>query len=143
MTQYARIDQGVVVELFETEADIATLFHPDLLWARCDGQGDVAEGWTYTNETFAPPLAIDPATSVPELVSMMQVRLAMLNAGLLDQAQAAVDGMTSEAGKAAQIQWQYALEVRREWPLVASLQKALKLSDKALDSLFVAAAAIH
>ncbi|UFH49935.1 hypothetical protein [Pseudomonas sp. KNUC1026] len=143
MTKYARIDQGVVMELFETEADIATLFHPDLVWVRCDGQQDVAEGWTYTSETFAPARVIDPATSVPELVSMMQLRLAMLNAGLLDRAQAAVDGMTGEAGRTTQIQWQYAQQVRRDWPLLASLQKALKLNDKALDNLFIAAAAIR
>lgn len=32
MKTYARIDHGIVMELFSTDADIADLFHPDLVW---------------------------------------------------------------------------------------------------------------
>lgn len=81
--------------------------------------------------------------SVPSSVTMMQARLAMLNAGLLDKVEEAIAAMTGDEGKTAQIQWQFAQQVRRDWPLVASLQKALKLSDKAADDLFIAAAAIE
>lgn len=81
--------------------------------------------------------------AVPSSVTMMQARLAMLAAGLLDKAEAAIAGMQGDEGKAAQIQWGYAQYVRRDWPLIASLQKALQLNDKALDNLFIAAAAIR
>ncbi|MFC4431394.1 tail fiber assembly protein [Cupriavidus respiraculi] len=32
MKTYARIDQGIVVELLHTEGNIAEMFHPDLVW---------------------------------------------------------------------------------------------------------------
>lgn len=32
MKTYARIESGVVVELFETDGDITQMFHPDLVW---------------------------------------------------------------------------------------------------------------
>jgi len=32
MKTYARIDKGIVMEIFSTDADIATLFHPELVW---------------------------------------------------------------------------------------------------------------
>lgn len=30
--KYARIYEGQVVELFETDGDITAMFHPDLIW---------------------------------------------------------------------------------------------------------------
>lgn len=32
MKIYARIDKGIVMEMFSTDADIADLFHPELVW---------------------------------------------------------------------------------------------------------------
>ena len=32
MSVYARIDESIVVEFFETDGDISTMFHPDWLW---------------------------------------------------------------------------------------------------------------
>lgn len=86
------------------------------------------------------PAALTPI--VPTSVTMMQARLAMLSAGLLDKAQDALDAMEGDEGKAARIQWQYASEVRRDWPLVASLQTGLGLTDTQVDQLFITAAAI-
>lgn len=47
MRTYARIDEGIVMELFSTDGDMAEMFHPDLVWV------DVTEvvprpvqGWT-------------------------------------------------------------------------------------------------
>lgn len=92
------------------------------------------------------PVLQDPPTPatppVPTSVTMMQARLAMLSAGLLDKVQTAIDAMPGDEGKAARIQWQYAVDVRRDWPLVAHLQKSLGLTDKQADELFIAAGAI-
>ncbi|MDT3722899.1 hypothetical protein [Pseudomonas oryzihabitans] len=82
------------------------------------------------------------APAVPIAVSMMQARLAMLDAGVLDKVQTAIDAMVGADGQAARIQWQFAMEVRRDWPLVATLQKSLGLTDKQVDELFLTAAAI-
>ena len=77
------------------------------------------------------------APPVPASVSPRQARLAIESAGLTAQVEAAVES----AGTAARIAWDYALEVRRDDPLLVQLATALGLSDGDLDQLFVAAAA--
>ncbi|WP_263264032.1 DUF4376 domain-containing protein [Pseudomonas sp. RIT-PI-S] len=57
MTHYARVENGLVAELFETDADISTLFHPDLVWVSCEGVDGVDIGWTYAKKKFAAPQA--------------------------------------------------------------------------------------
>ena len=73
---------------------------------------------------------------VPEVVSMRQAKLALLQADLLD----AVDAAMQSADRAAQIEWEYAQEVRRDWPTLLVVQTALGLTDEQIDGLFVAAA---
>jgi hypothetical protein len=80
---------------------------------------------------------------VPESVTMMQARLAMLNIGILDDVISAIAAMTGDEGKEAQIQWEYAMDVRRDWPLVSALGSAMSLTDKQIDDLFMAAGAIQ
>jgi len=58
MTLYARIYEGTVQELFETELDITTLFHPELQWVEVKKGQDIAEGWLWTADGgFSPPPA--------------------------------------------------------------------------------------
>ncbi|HWT68072.1 MAG TPA: tail fiber assembly protein [Pseudomonas sp.] len=46
MMDYVRVDNGVVVELFNTDLDISELFHPDLLWIDVSGiEPKPQEGW--------------------------------------------------------------------------------------------------
>lgn len=78
------------------------------------------------------------------IVSMRQARLALLGAGLLASVDAAIDDIPDASAKAAaQIDWEYATEVRRISPLIASLGPVLKLTDEQIDALFEAAAAIQ
>jgi hypothetical protein len=79
---------------------------------------------------------------VPDFVSMRQARLALLSAGLLDSVEAAIAGLSGDAGKAARIEWEYATEIRRNNPLFAQLSAALGLSGEALDQLFIQAATL-
>lgn len=77
---------------------------------------------------------------VPQTVDMRQARLALLDAGLLDNVAAALAAITEEKErKAAQIEWEYGLAVRRTSPLIAGLAGGLGLSDDQLDALFTAA----
>jgi hypothetical protein len=87
----------------------------------------------------SPPVPPDP---VPDSVSMRQARLALLGAGLLDAVEATIAAMEGAEGKAAQIEWEYATEVRRDSPLVAGLTAALGLTEEQLDSLFLQAVAL-
>ena len=81
--------------------------------------------------------------SVPTIVTMRQARLAMLQAGLLSQVEAAIAAI-EDAGQrqAVQIESEYAAEVNRAHPWVQSLATALGLTEKQLDDLFNLAATL-
>ena len=68
---YARIDGGLVAELFSTSLNVSSLFVPSITWIDVTGatpQPDV--GWTYTAgtasaaPTFAAPVVV-PVTVIP------------------------------------------------------------------------------
>lgn len=80
--------------------------------------------------------------SVPQSVTMRQARLAMLQAGILDDVEALIASMPGDDGRAARIDWEYALEVRRDWPLIAALAQQMSLTSEQVDELFIAAASI-
>jgi hypothetical protein len=75
-------------------------------------------------------------------VSMRQARLALLSAGKLADVDAAIAALPSPHKEAAQIEWEYATEVKRTSPLVRNLMPALALDDAAMDNLFKAAASL-
>lgn len=83
-----------------------------------------------------------PVTIVPNRVSMRQARLALLQAGLLDDVAAAIEAMQSPQKEAAQIEWEYSQEVHRDKALVLALAPALGLDAAALDQLFITAATL-
>ena len=85
------------------------------------------------------PLPEEP-TGV-RVVSMRQARLALLQAGLLSQVEAAIAGIEdANQRQAVQIEWEYAAEVNRTHPWVQHLATALGLSEARLDELFTLAA---
>ncbi len=96
-------------------------------------------GWSYNGNSFSPP--IEPPQQpppVPQSVTPRQARLALLAAGLLDDVNAAV----AAAGPEAQIDWDYALEIRRDNALIASMAAVLNLSKSRIDDLLRAAAVL-
>lgn len=103
--------------------------HIELIGQHCDRSGEVV---VFT------PVPVVPA--VPVSVSMRQAKRALLAAGLLDLADQAIAGIADDTERrAAQIDWTSATDVRRDWPLVASIAQALGLTDQQIDQLFVAA----
>lgn len=137
MPYYAQLnDAGIVCAVSElaSEVDAAHLvpidgLHSELLGQHCDLTGP------------EPVFSVVPEVpSVPVSVSMRQAKRALLNAGLLDSADMAIAGIADEtARRAALIDWTSAMEVRRDWPLVAAIAQALSLTDQQIDALFVAA----
>lgn len=73
---------------------------------------------------------------VPQQVTMRQARLVMLSAGLLDD----VEMVITAAGRAAQLEWEYASVVDRNGPIVAAVQQGESLTDEQIDDLFREAA---
>lgn len=82
------------------------------------------------------------ARIVPDEVTMRQARLALFSAGLLDTAQAVIDALPMPARRKAQIEWEYALSVRRDHPLIALMISEGLATEAEVDWLFVAAAGL-
>lgn len=82
--------------------------------------------------TSPPP----PPIPVPQQVTMRQARLELLGRDLLDD----VEAVISAAGRAAQIEWEYAAVVERSNPAVAIVQAQQGLTDEQVDDLFREAA---
>lgn len=83
--------------------------------------------------------AIAKQTQPKTAVSMRQCRLALLQSGLLTTVNAALAALPGEVGENARIEWEYATEVERDWPLVLQLATALGLSESQIDDLFTLA----
>lgn len=69
-------------------------------------------------------------------------RIILAQNGLLNQVQAIIDGLPEPDKTAAQIQWEYEVNIKRLHPLVVSLTPLLGLAETQLDDLFRAAEAI-
>jgi hypothetical protein len=99
-----------------------------------DGQLIVDCSTGEASHAEAQPLSVE----VPAAVTPRQARLMMLEAGILDDVEAAIDGLSD----AARIEWDYALEIRRDSPLVAALTPILGFSEEMIDAMFMQAATL-
>ena len=59
---YARVQNGVVVELLATGQPIAALFHAAVPWVPVPAGQAVLAGWTWDGHAFAPPAPPPPPT---------------------------------------------------------------------------------
>ena len=83
-----------------------------------------------------------PPPQVPTKVQMAQARLALLQQGYLDQVNSILSGLTGDAGKAAQIEWNYRQYVGRNNHLVQAIKTQLPLTEQQLDDLFTLASTL-
>jgi hypothetical protein len=74
--------------------------------------------------------------------TMRQARLALHQAGLLSQIDSTIAAMDEPDRTTAQIEWEYATEVKRTWPWVISLGTALGLTETQIDELFALASTL-
>lgn len=114
-----------------TQAQNLTMGPPEY----ADGQW--RQTWIVTDAT-PEEIAARYAATIPQVISMRQARLALLGAGVLPT----VDAAVAQLGGAAQIEWEYATEVRRDNQLVAHLGAVLGLGEVQIDDLFKQAAAL-
>lgn len=113
--------------------------HPEqMAQLRSDLGADAAEHEPLIAEIEATYVLPAPEPiQVPQVVTIRQAKLALLQAGLLDDVDAA-----AQADRATQIEWEYATEVRRNSPTLLTLQTALGLSEQQVNDLFISAALI-
>ena len=90
------------------------------------------EQWGY--EEVQDPVT-EPIKPKVQTVSMRQARLALKKLGMYKQ----VNTVISQLGEEAQIEWEYAIFVERDFPLVKQMQSALNLTDNQVDDLFTLA----
>lgn len=76
---------------------------------------------------------------IPSHVTMRQARLALLQSGLL---QTVTDAIATGTDEAMKIEWEYATEVKRDWPSLVALAGSLGMTDADLDNLFTLAATL-
>ena len=82
-------------------------------------------------------------SSVPTKVTMRQARLALLQAGLLDQIEGALASIEDPIEKkTSEITWEYSIEVERTNPLVIRLTSIFGLSEEQVDNMFRQAIAL-
>ena len=77
---------------------------------------------------------------IPKVISMRQARLALLQAGLLDDVEAAIAAIPDAMAKrAAEIEWEFANEVSRNSAFMVQMAQTLGLTNTEVDDLFKAA----
>jgi len=102
------------------------------------------DGWSSGAYSLAPtPFVPDAPPTLEEeraamKVSRLQARVALLQAGLLPQVEAAV----AAADPIIQMAWANAIEFRRFSPTILALSAQIGLTDTQLDNLFRAAALV-
>jgi hypothetical protein len=79
MRIFARVQNSMVVELLSTDAAIATLFHPGLVWVDVSQQPMVKEGWAYDGTRFTAP-ALTPPDPLPPTLGDIQAQIDVLRA---------------------------------------------------------------
>lgn len=120
-----------------------TLFkmRPGAAWSLPDANDYSTLVWLDEAQT-APTLKemeayVEPAPTVTS-VTPRQARLALLQAGLLDKVEAAVNA----AGGATKITWDWASTISRTDPLIATLATVLSLTSAQIDQLFTTASTL-
>ena len=114
MTLFARVDNGVIVEFFNTTRDITGLFAAPLIWMNVDNVPSVAIGWTYALVggigRFAPPVAPMPtlAATQASLFTLLQVRE---SAGIFYAPASASQPMLFATDPSAMLRWNSAYQI--------------------------------
>jgi hypothetical protein len=90
MRKFARVDAGVVMEMFPPDdhpkdllpedGNIRSLFHPDIVWVKATSHQPLPmEGWLYADGTFSEPKPYPPSPD-EVLAENKAIRDAMLDA---------------------------------------------------------------
>ena len=115
----------MTLNLVDTE-DLHTFVKPD-------GTEVPLEQYCKTLEIVA-YIEPEPIIIIPQVITMRQARLQLLEVGLLDDVEALV-----ALDRKSQIEWEYASEVYKESPLIEAVKGALNLTDTQIDNMFIEA----
>lgn len=134
------IIDGVVANTIMATAEDAQSAYPV---AVCIAATHGGIGWTWDGTELTPPDMGEVIDPVPEVITPRQAKIALLQAGLLDDVEAAIAAIPDETTRRiAQVEWEYAQEVRRYWPLLVQVAGQMGLTDEVVDELFRTGAGI-
>lgn len=142
--QSGRVSQ-LIPELVEVEGTdgavpLSDRFHPDFVAALVECGADVEVGWIYDGESFWPEQPSEAPVRVPAAISKRQAHRALLDAGLLDVAEAKIAAIEDpKERRIAQIEWDSQV-YERSSEFLAGFAAELGLSEAQLDTLFIQAA---
>lgn len=132
------------------DQDAATVQEWGGIWGQCPGipnplklpNGDIVHApslnTAYSGYTLVEWLMDEPPPSIPASITPRQCRLLLLQQGLL----ADVEAMIAQSTEDVRITWEYALEFRRDDPLLNQLAANLGLTEAQIDEFFLAASAL-
>lgn len=135
-------DRGMVIHVLNTALENTVEITDEQAQTVADGlsqapkvfyileNGELTEFRQWREAQRPPPAAVTPR----------QLRLALLSQGITGEHIAEViAGLPEGQREAARIEWEYALEIRRDHPLVAGFAAALGKSGEEIGALFRAA----
>ena len=131
---YAILDvENLVSDIIVANEEFMVTYFSDKKYAIC--KEDTIIGMRYIQETneFINESYIEPELT-PQVITMRQARLQLLEVGLLDDVEALV-----ALDRKSQIEWEYANEVYRQSPLVDLVKEAMSLTDEQIDDMFLSA----
>jgi hypothetical protein len=112
--------------------EITKAEHTALLAGQAEGKRIVPDA------DGVPVLQEQPPFVAPDVeqVTMRQARLALLESGKLDLVAPAIDQLSEPGRTKARIEWEFAQDVRKDWPALQLLAPAIGLDADALTALF-------
>lgn len=125
--KYAIIENNVVVNVALADFPMADN------WVQSDA-AVIGDG--YINGVIVKPPILQ---TVPQVVFMRQARLALLEVNLLDNVDQIISLLPEPMQSEAKIEWEYATEVRRDWPTLNQIAQYLNLTSEYVDDLFILA----
>ena len=155
--RYARVPNNIAVDVRDTHPK--GFFTPDIEAQFVVVPDAVQNGWLFDGTTYeAPPAPIPPTpaeiaaaaaaaverdrlASIPFQVTMEQIRLA-LSAAELASIAAAFAALTDPLKTRLQTKWEYSATVMRTSPLTNQIRIALGKTQRQMDDIFTAAAAL-
>ena len=146
--KYALIQDNKVVNIIEANNNFISLItynyeHIEALDTSSEQSLGIGIGWLWNKERGFYSLDIipqEPINPVPQIVSMRQARLALLEVGLLNNVDQIISLLPEPMQSEAKIEWEYAAEVRRDWPSLNQIAQYLNLTSEYVDDLFILAA---
>ena len=140
MPRYALLQNSTVVNIILFTGEGETPWSEDFQSLVIPDDSPVSIGWVESNGVLSAPLVENSAPPVPLSVTRAQAKLALLDAGLLDDVEQAIAGMSGDDARRASIEWNERTSFERQSPFLQQMAGLVGLDDAALDALFVDAA---